>query len=156
MSSCLDPQQLAGIGRQALDEVLSGFLSLDATETLPPEGSEPVAVDAWLVGQVSLQSGQRSGWVRIALSEPLASRAADRLFGPGIADPTDLIGEFTNLVAGRVASGLAAHGPVFTLQTPTVQRVGIHPGHHQGLVRSHWRFWGHPLTLDILVTEDPT
>lgn len=156
MSSPLDPQHLNGIGRRALDEVLSGFLALDATETVAPQESELAAVTVWLVGQVALQSELRSGWVRIALPEPLAARAADHLFGPGIGDPADLTGEFTNLVAGRIASGLASHGPGFTLQTPAVQRSETLPGHPLGLVRSHWRFWDHPLTLDILVTEHPT
>lgn len=156
MNSPLDPHHLTGIGRQALDEVLSGFLALDATETVPPHETELAAIQAWLVGLVPLQAERRSGWVRITLPEPLASRAADHLFGPGIADPTDLTGEFTNLVAGRIASGLAAHGLGFTLNTPKVERLAIPPGHHPGQVRSHWRFWDHPLTLDILVTEHPT
>lgn len=156
MSAPLDPQHLNGIGRRALDEVLSGFLALDATETVAPQESELTAVTVWLVGQVSLVSKQRSGWVRVALPETLACRAADHLFGPGIADPADLTGEFANLVAGRIAAGLASHGLGFTLQTPAVQRLETPPGHPPGLVRSHWRFWDHPLTLDILVTEHPT
>ena len=153
MTSPIDPQQLTGIGRQALDEVLSGFLALDATETVAPHEAELTAITCWLVGQVPLKAERQSGLVRIALPEPLASRAADHLFGPGIADPTDLIGEFTNLVAGRIASRLADHGIGFTLHTPTVQRLEILPDRPHGLVRSHWRFWDHPLTLDILVAE---
>ncbi|MFM7216005.1 MAG: hypothetical protein ACKO3H_14120 [Verrucomicrobiota bacterium] len=156
MSAPLDPQHLDGIGRRALDEVLSGFLALDATERVAPQESELAAVTVWLVGQVSLVSKQRSGWVRVALPETLACRAADHLFGPGIADPVDLTGEFANLVAGRIAAGLASHGLGFTLQTPAVQRLETPPGHPPGLVRSHWRFWDHPLTLDILVAEHPT
>ncbi len=156
MSDPLDPQHLDRIGRRALDEVLSGFLALDATETVAPEESELAEVTVWLVGQVSLLSEQRSGWVRIALPETLACRAADHLFGPGIGDPADLTGEFTNLVAGRIASGLASHGLGFTLQTPAVQRLETPPDPPPGQVRSHWRFWDHPLTLDILVTEHPT
>jgi CheY-specific phosphatase CheX len=153
MTSPLDPDHLSGIGHQALEEVLSGFLALDATPSGAPQESELAAMQGWLMGQVPLQAERRSGWVRITLPEPLANRAADHLFGPGVADPTDLMGEFTNLVAGRIASGLATHGLTFTLHTPTVQRLEAHPGHHAGQVRSHWRFWDHPLTLDILVTE---
>lgn len=156
MSAPLDPQHLNGIGRRALDEVVSGFLVPDVTETVAPEGSELAVVTDWLVGQVTLLSARGSGWVRVALPETVACRAADRLFGPGIADPADLTGEFTNLVAGRIASGLAPRGLGFTLQTPSVRRLETPPGHVPGLVRSHWRFLDHLLILDILVTEHPT
>ena len=156
MKDPLDLQLVNGIGRVALEEVLSGFLMLDATGSDAPTDSELATIQDWLVGTVSLQAERRTGWVRITLPESLATRAATHLFGPGLGDPADLVGEFTNLIAGRIASGLAGHGVAFTLHTPTVQRLGTPPEPHPGLARSHWRFWDHPLTLDILVTEHTT
>ncbi len=119
---------LRRIGERAFAEVLDTFWSLPATVRSSAD-NPPVSVAPDELSSLVQLTGQRlSGSVLLRLPPAFVADAVRRLTGlegdVGVTNELqdDAAGELANLVAGRVASQLAAAGYPCKLGTPLVSR----------------------------------
>jgi CheY-specific phosphatase CheX len=119
---------LHSIGETAFTEVLGTLLSLSAT-VRESANDRPVSAAPDEISSSVLLTGQRiSGSVHLRLPLTFVAYAVRRLTGldgdAGNASELqdDAAGELANMVAGRVASQLAAHAYPCKLGTPSVSR----------------------------------
>ena len=153
MTQASHQPDLSQIGERAFTEVLATFLSLPATPGFP----EPVADPPGLFAATVLLAGKGlSGSVQVLLPLPFVAQAVQQLTGlAGVeqeAIHADAAGEIGNMVAGRVATHLAAVGHPCTLSTPSVTRLASapaqpEPGADHG--RTELLCGGHALSLEI-------
>jgi CheY-specific phosphatase CheX len=128
MTPASNRPDLNRIGESALTEVLGTLLALPATVREPTTDS-PVSAAPDEISSSVLLTGQRlSGSVHLRLPQAFVAYAVRRLTGldgdAGNANELqdDAAGELANMVAGRVASQLAADGFPCKLGTPSVSR----------------------------------
>ena len=117
---------LRRIGESSFREVLETLLPMPVTlrelAANSPISIVPDQITSWIL----LTGPRLSGSVRIQLPRPFVARVVRVLTGlDGAAAETkalldDAAGEIANMVAGRVAVGLAATGYVCTLGMPSV------------------------------------
>jgi CheY-specific phosphatase CheX len=124
MTSASNRPDLRRIGERSFTEVLGTFLSLPATpgdaSNLPPVSVAPEQITS----TVLLEGRQVSGAVHVRLPQAFVAEAIRSLTGlDGAATVLeDAAGELANMVAGRVAKQLEAHGYPCNLGTPSVSR----------------------------------
>ena len=128
MTPASDNPNLRRIGESAFMEVLDTLLMLSAT-VRESAIDRPVSVAPDEISSRVLLTGQRiSGSVHLRLPPAFVAYAVRRLTGlegdAGNANELqdDAAGELANMVAGRVASQLAAHAYPCELGTPSVSR----------------------------------
>lgn len=149
---------LARIGDAALAEVLHTLLSLPATVCDSADGSRISRAPELITSLVSLSGERLSGAVRLQLPSAFVAHTVKLLTGldgdsvDGIAIQADAAGELANMVAGRVAAQLSAHGYSCRLGTPSVIRGAAlpatrEPGADYG--RTNLLCSGHSLWLEI-------
>lgn len=155
---------LRRIGESAITKVLGSFLSLSAT-VRESEDDSPISAASDEINSSVLLTGHRlSGSVHLRLPQAFVANAARRLAGlDGGAENAneledDAAGELANMVAGRVASQLAADGYPCTLGTPSVSRSALppiptQPGSDHGRVELICD--GHCLTLELHCRHAP-
>ena len=144
---------LRRIGASAFTEVLDTLLSLSATvQESADDRPGSAALDE--ISSSVLLTGQRlSGSVHLRLPQAFVAYAVRRLTGldvdAGNANELqdDAAGELANMVAGRVASQLAADGYLCKLGTPSVSRNsclatknqnGVAHGRTELICEGHW------------------
>jgi len=148
-----DKPDLRRIGESAFTEVLGTLLSLPAT-IREPAADRPVSAAPDEVSSSVRLTGQRlSGSVHLRLPQAFVSYTVRRLTGldgdAGNANELqdDAAGELANMVAGRVASQLAADGYPCKLGTPSVSRNsclatknqnGVAHGRTELICEGHW------------------
>lgn len=165
MRTAIRHSDLPQIGGQALIEVLQSLLSFGETEVTPADGDIPAPDHRVILGTVTLAGRQASGAVCIQVTEDFATRAASRLFGGRGSGPVthpeadDLIGEFCNMVAGRVAAKLGQGGQPCTLGTPVIARGSRLPpegeaSHERG--RTDWTCHGDRITVEVRFHPRPS
>jgi len=119
---------LHSIGESAFTEVLGTLLSLSATVRESADDRPVSAASDEISSSVRLIGQRLSGSVHLRLPQAFVSYAVRRLTGlANGAENTnelqdDAAGELANMVAGRVASQLAADGYPCQLGTPSVSR----------------------------------
>jgi CheY-specific phosphatase CheX len=149
---------LRRIAEASLREVLGTLLSLSAT--LPNSSNQGLfsRPSDQITTAVQLAGPRLSGSVHLHLPRAFITRAAHVLTGlDGSAGETDALqhdtaGELVNMVAGRVAAGLATEGYVCTLGIPSVSHSlplpsEVHPGMNRG--RTELICEGHALSLEV-------
>lgn len=151
----LDP-----IAAQAVRDVLATGFKSHPIQVLPDEIPEDSIDAAWLTSLVNLEGTHARGNVRLEISESLLDRLNESL-GDCSRDPStreselaDLAGELCNMIAGRIASGLAASGLRFTLGTPVVlwgRTTEAEGGTSQRRSRSGWTVGSGALILTIRI-----
>jgi CheY-specific phosphatase CheX len=149
---------LRRIGEASVQEVLRTLLSLTAT-VLDSSHDRPLSKASDLMTSSILLAGPRlSGSVHFQLPRAFSARAAHVLTGlDGTAGETnalldDVAGELANMVAGRVAAGLAVEGYACTLGIPSVSHGTLspsetQPGEDQG--RADLICEGHRISLEV-------
>jgi CheY-specific phosphatase CheX len=145
MTLAANKPDLRCIGAGAVTEVLGTLLSLAAavadSASQALSGGEPDLITS----RVGLTGPRISGSVMVQFPEAFLTMAVRRLTGAevGTGDPTalrdDAAGELANMVAGRVATQLAAVGFPCNLGTPALSRGGFpriesDPGLDRGLI----------------------
>ena len=158
MTPASDKADLRRIGESAFLEVLDTLLTLSAT-VRESANDRPVSAAPDEISSSVLLTGQRiSGSVHLGLPLAFVAYAVRRLTGldgdAGNASELqdDAAGELANMVAGRVASQLAAAGYPCTLGTPSVSRNTRLATKNQTDVahgRTDLICEGHCLSLDI-------
>lgn len=158
MTAAGNKPNLTRIGQSAFAEVLGVLLSLSATaENSSCHSPLSKAFDG-ITSTVLLAGSQISGSVHIQLPLAFVARAVQQLTGLDDAAgdarevQDDAAGEFANMVAGRVAAQLAAHGYPCKLGIPSVSRspslpIGTEPGMDHG--RTDLFCDGHWLSLEL-------
>jgi CheY-specific phosphatase CheX len=149
---------LHSIGKNAFTEVLDTLFAL-------PVAVREAAGDAFVSGaqdqitsSVLLTGPRLSGWVFVQLPQAFVAHAVRLLVGQdGDAGDSnaledDAAGELANMVAGRVAAQLGAHGYTCALSTPSISRsaslpIKTQPGIEHG--RTDLICEGHRLSLEI-------
>ena len=128
MTPASEQPDLRRIGESAFMEVLDTLLMLSAT-VRESANDRPVSAAPDEISSSVVLTGQRiSGSVHLRLPTAFVAYAVRRLTGldgdAGNASELqdDAAGELTNMVAGRVASQLAAHAYPCKLGTPSVSR----------------------------------
>jgi CheY-specific phosphatase CheX len=156
MTSPAHKPDLRQIGASAFTEVLDTLLSLPAT--FQESANDPAAVLEEISSSVSLAGERLSGRVHLRLPQAFVAYAVKRLAGleeeteNSVALQNDATGELANMVAGRVASQLAAHGYPCQLHPPSVSRgTSSAPKSQPGVacVRTDLTCAGHGLSLEI-------
>jgi CheY-specific phosphatase CheX len=156
MTSSSNKPDLRHIGESVLVEVLGNLLSLPAT-VQNSAGILSVAHDQ-ITGTVPLSGQRLSGSVHVQLPQAFIAHAVhlltglDGAAGDITAVQDDAAGELANMVAGRMATQLAASGYPCTLGTPSVSRntrspIETQPGTDLGRVDVICA--GHCLSLEI-------
>lgn len=119
---------LDSIAAAAVRDVLAVGFRLHLVAESPDEIRDAPGDAPWITSVVNLEGTQTGGIVHLEVSEPLLA-ALNQAIGGGSPDPSvresemaDLAGEIGNMIAGRIASGLAASGLRFMLSTPVVMR----------------------------------
>jgi hypothetical protein len=119
---------LDSIAAAAVREVFAIGFSLHLVPESPDEIRDAPEDGLWLTSLVNLEGRRTGGIVHLEISESLLDQLNESLGDCG-RDPSarenelaDLAGELGNMIAGRIASGLAASGLRFTLSTPVVLR----------------------------------
>jgi len=158
MTPASNKPDLRRIGESAFTEVLGTLLSLPATvRESANDGSASDALDP-ITSSVLLTGQRLSGSIHLQLPQAFVVHAVRLLTGldgeAGNAKDLqhDAAGELANMVAGRVASQLAADGYPCHLGTPSVSRtarlpIEIQPGLHHG--RTDLICEGHSLSLEL-------
>ena len=149
---------LRRIGESAFTEVLGNLLSLSTTVRESANDSPVSAAPDEICSSVLLTGQRLSGSVHLRLPQAFVANAVRRLAGlegdvgnaNGLQD--DAAGELANMVAGRVASQLAADGYPCTLGTPSVSRsarlpIETQPGADHGRIELICD--GHCLSLEL-------
>ena len=158
MTPTANKPDLRRIGERAFTEVLDTLWSLPATVRASADNSPDSVAPDELSSLVHLTGQRLSGSVRLRLPPAFVADAVRRLTGlegdVGITDELrqDAVGEFANLVAGRVASQLAAVGYPCQLGTPLVARnASLRADNQNGGVRgrSDLICAGHCLSLEF-------
>ena len=157
MTPASNRPDLRRIGVSAFTEVLGTLLSLPVTVP-EPTNDRPVADAPDRISSSVLLTGQRlSGSVHLRLPPAFVAQAVRLLTGldgdagNAKALQDDAAGELANMVAGRVASQLAADGYSCKLGTPSVSRARL-PTKSQPAVahgRADLICDGHWLSLEI-------
>jgi len=108
-------------------EVFDTMLSLKAAPT--PAGSSPHPVSGEQIsGAIGIAGETLSGAVYLHLSLPFAREITALLLGsapgesPAPAEINDLVGEFCNMVSGRLKSSLSDHGAPCAMSPPSIIR----------------------------------
>ncbi len=152
---------LDSIALAAVRDVLGiGFRLHLVAESLD-EMRESPSDAIWLTSSVNLVGTQTGGIVYLEVSESLLD-SLNQAIGGRSPDPSvresemaDLAGELANMIAGRIASGLAASGLCFTLSTSVVLR-GRRPEAEVGagyrVSQSGWTGGGGQLILTSLIS----
>lgn len=151
----LDP-----IAAQAVRDVLATGFKSHPIPVLPDEIPEDSGDASWLTSLVNLEGTEACGIVHLEISESLLDRLNESL-GDCSRDPStrendlaDLAGELCNMIAGRIASGLAASRLRFALSTPVVlreRRTEAEGGAGQRRSRSGWTVGDGALILTIRI-----
>ena len=158
MTLAFDRPDLGRIGESAFQEVLGALFSRppilpDASSHRPlPRASDQITSNVLLAGP------RLSGSVHLQLPRTFMMRLAQVLTGlDGAAGENDALlkdaaGELANMVAGRVAAGLATHGYPCTLGIPSVCPSAplpseLQPGADHG--RTDLMCEGHWLSLEV-------
>ena len=149
---------LRRIGESSFKEVLGTLLSLSVT--LPDSSKHsPISIASDQISSRILLTGpQLSGSVHIQLPEAFIARAVRVLTGfDGASGETkalldDAAGELANMVAGRVAAGLATAGYPCSLGIPSVSHgaplpIEIQSGEDHG--RTAFMCDGYWLSLEV-------
>ena len=158
MTSVSNKSDLCRIGESAFTEVLGTLLSLPASVRESANDGPVSATPDEISSSVVLTGLRLSGNVHLRLPPAFVAYAVCRLTGlAGDAENAkelqdDAAGELANMVAGRVASQLAADGYPCKLGTPSVSRnvrlaTKIHDGAARG--RTDLICEGHWLSLEI-------
>jgi CheY-specific phosphatase CheX len=158
MTPAFNKPDLRRIGESAFIEVLGTLLSLSGAVRESAD-NRPVSAAPDEMSSSVLLTGQRlSGSVHLRLPQAFVAKAVRRLAGldgdVGNANELqdDAAGELANMVAGRVASQLAADGYPCKLATPSVSRRARLPTEDQTGVaqgRTDLICEGHKLSLEI-------
>ena len=158
MTPASNKPDLRRIGESAITEVLGTLLSLPTT-IREREAGHPVSAAPGEVNSSILLTGERlSGSVHLRLPQAFVAYAVRRLGGlDDEAENTkelqdDAAGELANMVAGRVASQLAADGYPCKLGTPSVSCSARSATKNQDVVahgRTDLICEGHWLSLEI-------
>lgn len=158
MTLSADRPDLRRIGESSVKAVLETLFSRPAIRPASanhrplPCASDPINSSVHLAGP------RLSGSVHIQLPAALLRRVAEVLTGldgatgqlNGLLD--DTAGEFVNMVAGRVAVGLAANGYACTLGIPSVAHgapVAVEPDSAADHCRTDLVCDGHNLSLEV-------
>ena len=158
MTLAFERPDLGRIGESSFKEVLGTLFSRasippDASGHCPlPRGSDQITSSVLLAGP------RFSGSVQLQLPRTFMMRLAhvltgvDSAAGENDALLNDAAGELANMVAGRVAAGLATHGYPCTLGIPSVFTGALSPGElppgaDQG--RTDLVYEGHWLSLEV-------
>jgi CheY-specific phosphatase CheX len=157
MSAASNKTSLRQIGESAFTEVLDTLLSLPVT-VRESASDHPAAPPDEISSSVCLTGERLSGNVHLRLPQAFVAYVVRRLAGIGDdagntkALQDDAAGELANMVAGRVASQLAAVGYPCKLGTPLVSRGARLPAMTQTRI-AHGRTAliceGHWLSLEI-------
>jgi CheY-specific phosphatase CheX len=149
------------VAGRAITEVLATQFKLSAVASAPVDGPIAGQTQPYLVGSVRLTGGRISGGVYLQLPETFATKLTAALLGRSAADladeseAADVTGELCNMIAGRVAAGLAASGYSSILSTPTVsrgRRLALETTPGGKTCRSGWTCEGHLLTVTLQLT----
>jgi CheY-specific phosphatase CheX len=158
MTPASNRPDLRRIGEASVQEVLRTLLSLPAT-LLDSSHDRPLSNASDLMTSSILLAGPRlSGRIHLQLQRAFSTRAAHVLTGLDGPDGEtnalldDVAGELANMVAGRVAAGLAAEGYPCTLGIPSVSHgtpapIKTQPGEDQG--RADLICEGHRISLEV-------
>jgi CheY-specific phosphatase CheX len=152
---------LGPLAARAITEVLATQFKLSAIASAPVDRPIAGQTQPCLVGSVRLTGERISGGVHLQLPETFATKLTAPLLGRSAADvadegeAADVTGELCNMLAGRVAAGLAASGYSSILSTPTVSRnrrleLETTPG--AKTCRSDWTCEGDLLTVTLQFT----
>jgi CheY-specific phosphatase CheX len=128
MTQATHRPDLRRLGETAFTEVLDVLLSRPAIPRSPASQSPLSSAPDHINSRILLAGPQLSASVHVHLPQAFVAQAVQRLTGldgstqhvNALLD--DTAGEIANLVAGRVAAQLTAHGYLCTLSTPTVSR----------------------------------
>jgi CheY-specific phosphatase CheX len=146
------------IGARAITEVFATQFKLSATASAPVDRQIVDQSQRYLVGSVGLTGGRISGGVYLQLPEAFAAKVTAQLLDRKIADEgeaSDMTGELCNMLAGRVAAGLAAAGYSCIMSTPTVsrdQRLALETPTGAKTCQSDWTCEGHLFTVTLQFT----
>jgi CheY-specific phosphatase CheX len=153
MTAASHQPDLRRIGASAFTEVLGTLLSLSATVQESADDRPGSAAPDEISSSVLLTGQRLSGSVHLRLPQAFVAYAVRRLTGldvdAGNANELqdDAAGELANMVAGRVASQLAADGYPCKLGTPSVSHSarlatknqnGVAQGRTDLLCEGHW------------------
>jgi CheY-specific phosphatase CheX len=149
---------LSALTARAITEVLATQFGLSAV-VAAVSIEKPIATQAepCLVGSVRFSGDRISGVAHLQLPAAFAAKVTALLLGQSIVDDDeaeDMTGELCNMLAGRVAAGLAADGYPSILSIPAVSRDGQFeletvPGNET--CRSDWTCEGYLLTVMLQV-----
>jgi CheY-specific phosphatase CheX len=158
MTSVSNKLDLSSLGESAFIEVLGTLLSLSATVQESADDRPVFAASDDFSSSVLLTGQRLSGSVHLRLPQAFVVYAVRRLTGldldAGNAHELqeDAAGELANMVAGRVASQLAADGYPCKLGTPSVSHnARLAAKNQNGVVhgRTDLICEGHWLSLEI-------
>lgn len=158
MSAVAPKPDVRRIAESAFAQVLSVLFSLPVTARHAPSRTGLPGTGDQIVSRVSLAGAQLSGSVQVQFSLGFVRLAVRRLAGiEGTAQATDAVlvdaaGELANMVAGRVASQLAAKGFPCKLGTPAVVRGEPPSAINQpdaSRARADFTCEGHALSVEV-------
>jgi hypothetical protein len=160
MPPSISNNELDLIAAAALQSVLAGQFQLPARPASSAEVAQSKAAGPAWTGSVELQGEELAGRVWLQSPGPWIESLNGSL-GNGGADPAaregeclDLAGELCNMMAGRIAAGLAAAGCRYTLSTPTVIRAAPPPAPPGGKTsQTCWTCAGGVLTLTVWISR---